>query len=54
MGIGGVLRYSILADIRTPKGTKASPARTCQDLHKVNPDLEDGEYYIDPNLGTRY
>lgn len=39
--------------MKKPKGTKQSPGRTCQDLKKVNPDLEDGEYYIDPNLGAR-
>lgn len=36
-----------------PKGTKAAPARTCKHLSEAYPDLEDGEYWIDPNLGDR-
>lgn len=37
--------------MRFPLGTKESPARTCQDLHLSQPDLKDGEYWIDPNQG---
>ena len=36
-----------------PKGTKEAPARTCKHLAEAYPDLHDGEYWIDPNLGTR-
>uniref|UniRef100_A0A8D3E9E2 Fibrillar collagen NC1 domain-containing protein n=1 Tax=Scophthalmus maximus TaxID=52904 RepID=A0A8D3E9E2_SCOMX len=32
-------------------GSLNSPARTCQDLHLSQPDLKDGEYWIDPNQG---
>uniref|UniRef100_A0A7N6FKW3 Fibrillar collagen NC1 domain-containing protein n=1 Tax=Anabas testudineus TaxID=64144 RepID=A0A7N6FKW3_ANATE len=37
--------------MRFPLGTQESPARTCQDLHLSQPDLKDGEYWIDPNQG---
>uniref|UniRef100_A0A665UY57 Collagen, type XI, alpha 2 n=1 Tax=Echeneis naucrates TaxID=173247 RepID=A0A665UY57_ECHNA len=37
--------------MRFPLGTQDSPARTCQDLHLSQPDLKDGEYWIDPNQG---
>lgn len=37
--------------MRFPMGTQDSPARTCQDLHLSQPDLKDGEYWIDPNQG---
>uniref|UniRef100_A0A3P9LXI2 Collagen, type XI, alpha 2 n=1 Tax=Oryzias latipes TaxID=8090 RepID=A0A3P9LXI2_ORYLA len=40
-----------LESIRFPLGTQDSPARTCQDLHLSQPDLKDGEYWIDPNQG---
>jgi len=41
-----------LLDMKRPKGTKEAPGRTCRDLLKANPDIEDGEYWIDPNLGS--
>uniref|UniRef100_A0A8C4FC74 Collagen, type XI, alpha 2 n=1 Tax=Dicentrarchus labrax TaxID=13489 RepID=A0A8C4FC74_DICLA len=37
--------------MRFPLGTQDSPARTCQDLHLSQPDLKDGDYWIDPNQG---
>lgn len=37
--------------IRFPLGTQDSPARTCQDLRLSQPELKDGEYWIDPNQG---
>uniref|UniRef100_A0A672Z555 Collagen, type XI, alpha 2 n=1 Tax=Sphaeramia orbicularis TaxID=375764 RepID=A0A672Z555_9TELE len=37
--------------MRFPLGTQDSPARTCQDLHLSQPELKDGEYWIDPNQG---
>uniref|UniRef100_A0AAQ5XY58 Collagen, type XI, alpha 2 n=1 Tax=Amphiprion ocellaris TaxID=80972 RepID=A0AAQ5XY58_AMPOC len=37
--------------MRFPLGTQDSPARTCQDLHLSQPQLKDGEYWIDPNQG---
>nr|ABQ01985.1 collagen Type XI Alpha2 [Salmo salar]ABQ59674.1 collagen type XI [Salmo salar] len=37
--------------MRFPLGTKGSPARTCQDLKLSQPELKDGEYWIDPNQG---
>uniref|UniRef100_A0A8C7L074 Collagen, type XI, alpha 2 n=1 Tax=Oncorhynchus kisutch TaxID=8019 RepID=A0A8C7L074_ONCKI len=37
--------------MRFPLGTKDSPARTCQDLKLSQPELKDGEYWIDPNQG---
>uniref|UniRef100_A0A673LE34 Collagen alpha-1(V) chain-like n=1 Tax=Sinocyclocheilus rhinocerous TaxID=307959 RepID=A0A673LE34_9TELE len=40
-----------IESMRFPLGTQESPARTCQDLHLSQPDLKDGEYWIDPNQG---
>uniref|UniRef100_A0A4W5RXX7 Collagen, type XI, alpha 2 n=1 Tax=Hucho hucho TaxID=62062 RepID=A0A4W5RXX7_9TELE len=37
--------------MRFPLGTQDSPARTCQDLKLSQPELKDGEYWIDPNQG---
>uniref|UniRef100_A0A674PK38 Collagen, type XI, alpha 2 n=1 Tax=Takifugu rubripes TaxID=31033 RepID=A0A674PK38_TAKRU len=37
--------------MRFPLGTQDSPGRTCQDLHLSQPELKDGEYWIDPNQG---
>uniref|UniRef100_A0A8C5RRZ2 Fibrillar collagen NC1 domain-containing protein n=1 Tax=Laticauda laticaudata TaxID=8630 RepID=A0A8C5RRZ2_LATLA len=37
--------------MRKPLGTRDSPARTCQDLQLSQPELPDGEYWIDPNQG---
>lgn len=35
--------------MRFPLGTQESPARTCQDLHLSQPDLQDGTEH-DPNI----
>merc|ERR1711963_1184942 len=40
-----------LEKIKKPIGTRNSPARTCQDLHYGHPQMKDGYYWIDPNLG---
>merc|ERR1711936_1002885 len=40
-----------LEKIKKPIGTRNNPARTCQDLHFGHPQIEDGFYWIDPNLG---
>lgn len=37
--------------IRKPVGTRESPARTCKDLWYGHNHLENGWYWIDPNLG---
>merc|ERR1712241_1474692 len=41
-----------LEKIKKPLGTRNSPARTCQDLHYGHPQMTDGFYWIDPNLGV--
>jgi len=40
-----------LEKMRKPIGTRDSPARSCKDLHHGHPQLKDGYYWIDPNLG---
>merc|ERR1712241_957416 len=40
-----------LEKIKKPTGTRNNPARTCQDLHFGHPQIKDGYYWIDPNLG---
>merc|ERR1712012_711584 len=40
-----------LEKIKKPIGTRESPARTCQALHYGPPQMKDGFYWIDPNLG---
>merc|ERR1712142_398557 len=40
-----------LEKIKKPTGTRSNPARTCQDLHYGHPQIKDGYYWIDPNLG---
>merc|ERR1712130_2125 len=40
-----------LEKIKKPTGTRNNPARTCQDLHYGHPQMKDGFYWIDPNLG---
>lgn len=38
--------------IRNPMGTeRENPGRTCRDIHRAQPELKDGLYWIDPNLG---
>ena len=40
-----------LEKMKKPIGTKDSPARSCKDLFFGHPQLKDGLYWIDPNLG---
>merc|ERR1711936_822437 len=40
-----------LEKIKKPTGSRNNPARTCQDLHFGHPQIKDGFYWIDPNLG---
>jgi hypothetical protein len=40
-----------LQHLKSPKGTRDSPARSCLDLKLENPDMNDGYYWIDPNGG---
>lgn len=39
------------SQIRKPLGAKDNPARTCRDLYACQPYLDNGYYWIDPNLG---
>jgi len=41
-----------LEKLKKPLGSRNSPARTCQDLHYGHPQMTDGFYWIDPNLGV--
>lgn len=36
-----------------PNGQKNSPAKTCRDLAVAHPELESGQYWIDPNDGDK-
>lgn len=38
--------------IYKPTGKKSSPGLSCRQLKKINPDLTNGEYWIDPNEGS--
>lgn len=38
--------------LKVPLGTKESPARTCKELSRATPTLENGMYWIDPNQGS--
>jgi len=40
-----------LERMRKPIGTRDHPARSCKDLAQGHPKLEDGYYWVDPNLG---
>jgi hypothetical protein len=42
----------VVDSMAKPRGTKEAPARTCKHLADAYPELEDGEYWIDPNVGT--
>uniref|UniRef100_A0A7N6A253 Fibrillar collagen NC1 domain-containing protein n=1 Tax=Anabas testudineus TaxID=64144 RepID=A0A7N6A253_ANATE len=37
--------------LRNPQGSYHSPARTCKELWLLNPELPNGDYWIDPNQG---
>jgi len=41
----------IMQGMSKPDGSKNFPAKTCQDLKLCHPDIESGEYFIDPNQG---
>ncbi|XP_071479960.1 uncharacterized protein [Diadema antillarum] len=43
--------YRYIEGIKHPLGTQDLPVRTCRDLLDCQPDMEDGEYWIDPDLG---
>lgn len=36
-----------------PNGQKNSPAKTCKDLAIAHPELESGQYWVDPNDGDK-
>lgn len=38
--------------VRRRNGTRSCPARCCGDLFNDWPELEDGDYFIDPNFGN--
>ncbi|KAJ8259358.1 hypothetical protein COCON_G00183700 [Conger conger] len=40
-----------IENIRSPEGSRKSPARTCRDLKLCHPDWKSGDYWIDPNQG---
>ena len=40
-----------LEKLKKPMGTRNNPARACKDLAQGHPQLEDGYYWVDPNLG---
>jgi hypothetical protein len=41
-----------LREILRPNGSRSNPARTCYDLFLCNPMYSEGNYWIDPNLGS--
>lgn len=41
-----------LRELLKPNGTRSNPARSCYDLFLCNPDFLEGQYWIDPNLGS--
>ncbi|CAL8307380.1 unnamed protein product [Merluccius merluccius] len=41
-----------LQDLRRPDGSRANPARTCQDIKQCYPMKASGDYWIDPNQGN--
>lgn len=47
------LRYlsSVIESIKKPLGTRENPARICKDLLDCQQKLQDGWFWIDPNLG---
>ncbi|XP_041481828.1 collagen alpha-1(XXVII) chain B-like [Lytechinus variegatus] len=43
--------YRYIEGMKHPLGTQDLPVRTCRDLLDCQPDMDDGEYWIDPDLG---
>lgn len=41
-----------LQDLRRPDGSRANPAKTCQDIRQCYPTKASGDYWIDPNQGN--
>lgn len=35
-----------------PTGRRTSPGQTCRDIKMANPELKNGEYWVDPNEGS--
>uniref|UniRef100_A0A8C4U6Q2 Fibrillar collagen NC1 domain-containing protein n=1 Tax=Falco tinnunculus TaxID=100819 RepID=A0A8C4U6Q2_FALTI len=42
---------NLIQSIKRPLGTKENPARICRDLMNCEQKMNDGTYWIDPNLG---
>ncbi|CAG5867680.1 unnamed protein product [Menidia menidia] len=42
---------NLIQSLKNPLGTRENPARICRDLHSCEQKLNDGTYWIDPNLG---
>uniref|UniRef100_A0A665U871 Fibrillar collagen NC1 domain-containing protein n=1 Tax=Echeneis naucrates TaxID=173247 RepID=A0A665U871_ECHNA len=42
---------NLIQSLKNPLGTRDNPARICRDLHSCEQKLNDGTYWIDPNLG---
>uniref|UniRef100_A0A3Q4GJJ8 Fibrillar collagen NC1 domain-containing protein n=1 Tax=Neolamprologus brichardi TaxID=32507 RepID=A0A3Q4GJJ8_NEOBR len=42
---------NLIKSLKNPLGTRTNPARICRDLHSCEQKLNDGTYWIDPNLG---
>ena len=40
-----------LEKMKKPVGTRNNPSRSCKDLSQGHPQLKDGFYWVDPNLG---
>lgn len=42
---------NLVQSLKNPLGTRDNPARICRDLHSCEQRMNDGTYWIDPNLG---
>lgn len=42
---------NLIQSLKNPLGTRDNPARICRDLHTCEQRLNDGTFWIDPNLG---
>uniref|UniRef100_A0A3P9KGC7 Fibrillar collagen NC1 domain-containing protein n=1 Tax=Oryzias latipes TaxID=8090 RepID=A0A3P9KGC7_ORYLA len=42
---------NLIQTLKNPLGTRDNPARICRDLYSCEQKLNDGTYWIDPNLG---